>query len=237
MGESSQWYVVGAASNIWDVAAAPGGRVYATEAQAPQRLLALRDSNNSGAIEPGEISTVYDETAGGLVIGTGRGIDIERPQAPGTAFCSGDGSGASCPCGNSGAPGNGCAHSLSAAGANLAAQGAASVGADTLVLLGSGMPDSFALYFQGTSQLGGGLGVAFGDGLRCAGGTIIRLGIAQNSGGVSQYPVAGQPAVSVRGMDAPGDARTYQAWFRNAASFCTPSTFNLTNGVALTWAP
>jgi hypothetical protein len=29
--------------------------------------------------------------------------------------------------------------------------------------------------------------------------------------------------------------RTYQCWYRNAAAFCTPSTFNLTNGVLITW--
>jgi hypothetical protein len=31
--------------------------------------------------------------------------------------------------------------------------------------------------------------------------------------------------------------RSYQAWYRNAAAFCTPSTFNLTNGYSVTWAP
>ena len=30
-------------------------------------------------------------------------------------------------------------------------------------------------------------------------------------------------------------AAIYQVWYRNAASFCTPSTFNLTNGVLVTW--
>jgi hypothetical protein len=37
-------------------------------------------------------------------------------------------------------------------------------------------------------------------------------------------------------VTAPG-VRTYQAWYRNAAAFCTASTFNLTNGVQLTWGP
>ena len=56
-------------------------------------------------------------------------------------------------------------------------------------------------------------------------------------GGASQYPGVGQPSVSLRGMDSAGDVREYQAWFRNAAAFCTVSTFNLTNGLSLTWAP
>jgi hypothetical protein len=29
--------------------------------------------------------------------------------------------------------------------------------------------------------------------------------------------------------------RTYQVWYRNAAAFCTISTFNLTNGIELSW--
>ncbi|MEY2806172.1 MAG: hypothetical protein RIR65_589, partial [Planctomycetota bacterium] len=31
--------------------------------------------------------------------------------------------------------------------------------------------------------------------------------------------------------------RTYQAWYRNAAAFCTPSGFNLGNGLEIVWAP
>jgi hypothetical protein len=156
---------------------------------------------------------------------------------PPTAFCFGDGSGLACPCGNSGTAGNGCASSVNAAGGNLATSGSASIGADTFTLAGSGMPDSSALYFQGSSTLGGGNGAVFGDGLRCAGGTVVRLGTKANSGGGSQYPSGGDPAVSVRGMDSAGDFRIYQVWYRNAASFCSVSTFNLTNGVTVTWAP
>jgi hypothetical protein len=34
-----------------------------------------------------------------------------------------------------------------------------------------------------------------------------------------------------------GDYRYYQAWFRNAASFCTVATYNLTNGFEVLWLP
>jgi len=149
----------------------------------------------------------------------------------GVPYCFGDGTGTACPCANNGAAGNGCANSVNANGGNLATTGAASVGSDTLALVGSGMPSSSALYFQGTSQVS----VAFGDGLRCAGGTVIRLGTKNNVGGTSQYPVAGDLSVSVRGAVSAGDVRTYQCWYRNAAAFCTASTFNLTNGVSVTW--
>jgi hypothetical protein len=151
------------------------------------------------------------------------------------SFCFGDGSGTACPCGNAGSAGNGCASSVNAAGANLTASGSASLSADTLVLAGSGMPDSSALYFQGTAQLNGGMGTVFGDGLRCVSGSIVRLKTTSNSAGVSQFPQAGDPGVSVRGMVGAPGTRTYQVWYRNAAAFCTPSTFNLTNGVEVTW--
>jgi len=161
-------------------------------------------------------------------------IALETPSTP---FCSGDGSGTACPCGNTGAPGNGCGNSIFAAGAHLDSTGIASIANDTLTLIGSNMPDSSALYFQGSAQVNGGLGAVFGDGLRCAGGTVARLRIKLNSGGMSMYPGPGDPPISVQGMNFAGALRHYQIWYRNAAAFCTPSTFNLSNGLSLTWAP
>ncbi len=152
-----------------------------------------------------------------------------------TPFCSGDGSGTACPCANSGSAGNGCANSIDPAGANLAATGLSSIALDTLVLSGSGMPNSSALYFQGTSQQSGGLGSVFGDGLRCAAGSVVRLGTKSNAAGGSQYPAGADASVSVRGMVVAPGTRTYQVWYRNAAAFCTASTFNLSNGVEVAW--
>ncbi len=153
----------------------------------------------------------------------------------GTSFCFGDGTGTACPCANSGAVGNGCASSLFANGANLAATGSASISVDTVVLTGSNMPNSSALYFQGTNQVNAGAGSAFGDGKRCAGGSIIRLGTKMNAANTSSYPVGGDLLISVRGaIGAPG-TRTYQVWYRNAAAFCTADTFNLSNGLEIVW--
>jgi hypothetical protein len=157
------------------------------------------------------------------------------PADTGTVFCSGDGSATACPCGNAGAPSNGCASSVNAAGAHLGSTGAPSLAADSLVLRGSGMPNTFCLYIQGTTQQANGAGVTFGDGLRCVGGNILRLGAAGNTNGASQYPSSGDPSVSQRGLVTAPGLRTYQSWYRNAASFCTVAQFNLTNGVAVTW--
>ncbi|MCY2959058.1 MAG: hypothetical protein NTY35_02745 [Planctomycetota bacterium] len=166
--------------------------------------------------------------------GTLNGFQIERVGVPFTSYCFGDGTGVACPCGNNGTAGNGCGSSVNASGGNLAASGFPSVTADSVVLQGTGMPNSSCLYFQGTAQLNN----VFGDGLRCVGGTVIRLGTKTNVVGASQYPVAGDLSVSVRGVvPAAGGTRNYQAWYRNAAAFCTASTFNLTNGVQIPWQP
>jgi hypothetical protein len=162
--------------------------------------------------------------------------EVPAPGPAASGFCFGDGSGTACPCGNNGAAGAGCANSLGI-GAVLGASGAASMSADTFVISGSGMPDSTVLYFQGTAQQSGGAGAVFGDGLRCASGTVTRLRTTTNVLGTSQYPAAGDPPISTLGGNAAGAVRTYQAWYRNAASFCTPDTFNLTGGIQTTWQP
>ncbi len=161
---------------------------------------------------------------------------VEIVPATGLVFCAGDGSGTPCPCGNDAAAGTqgGCLNSLGVA-ARLEAVGQASLTSDTVQLRGSNMPNGNALYFQGTTQQSAGLGAPFGDGLRCAGGTIVRLGTKLNAAGASTYPGSGDASVSVRGLIVAPGTRTYQVWYRNAAAYCTASTFNLTNGLQVVW--
>ena len=152
----------------------------------------------------------------------------------GTAYCFGDNSFLACPCFPAvppGAPGHGCPNSLFPSGAKLVAQGNPSIGNDTLVLRASGMPNSSCLYFQGTAQVTAG----FLDGLRCAGGSVIRLGTQNNIRNASEHPTSLDQPISVQGAVPPGGIRTYQAWYRNAAAFCTSATANLTNGVVVQW--
>jgi len=183
----------------------------------------------------------FQSSASNLVDGDTNGaIDAfvrTSPTTVGAAFCAGDGSATACPCGNFGALGSGCASPISTQGGRLFAIGTPSVSGDSLVLRGEGMSQSFATYFQGTAQTNGGLGLVFGDGLVCAGGTVIRLGAKLSPGGVSGYPAAGDQPISVRGQIPAGGGvtRAYQGWYRTAAPFCTPSTFNFTNGLLVTW--
>jgi hypothetical protein len=41
----------------------------------------------------------------------------------------------------------------------------------------------------------------------------------------------------VRGAVPAGATRHYQVWYRNSAAFCGPSTFNLSNGLSISWTP
>jgi hypothetical protein len=164
-------------------------------------------------------------------------IAVDAPLM-GDVFCTGDGTHTACPCGNASMSGadEGCRTSLGLGG-KLRASGSPSLAGDSALLMGTQMPNSSALYFQGMTQQGGGAGSVFGDGLRCAAGTIVRLATRTNVNATSHYPAAGEMSLSQKGgVGAPG-VRTYQIWFRNAAPFCTPSTFNLSNGVSITWTP
>jgi hypothetical protein len=167
---------------------------------------------------------------------TFNGVQIVRHAASQPlSTCFGDGSSFACPCVPNGAVGNGCPNSVSPLGANLIGAGANSITADTLVLSGSGMPPtSTCLYFQGTPQLTPG---TLGDGLECVGANLIRLGIKTNVAGVSAFPSAGDPSISVRGGALVGNVIQYQTLYRDAASFCTSATFNVTNAVTVLWEP
>jgi len=183
-------------------------------------------------------SNLGSQLVPGVVLATNTALDGVLP--PGVTYaCIGDGvSSIACPCGNNVLAGvvAGCVNSLGA-GASLRASGAARISADTLVLRGEQMPNSSALYFQGTAVAGAGSGTAFGDGLRCAAGTVIRLATRTNALSASSYPQGADPAISIRGLVPAGGTRVYQVWYRNAAAFCTPNTFNLTNAAQVTWAP
>ncbi len=172
-------------------------------------------------------------------LGACNGLQITRLDGGSNAICAGDGSGSACPCGNTGGVGRGCANSFDASGALLVGSGTASVAGDTLVLTASSVSNSSITFFQGTQAVNGSAGAAFGDGLRCASGTTVRIASQLASGNVAAYPSGpSQASISVRGaIPSVGGTRIYQAWYRNSASFCTPATFNLTNAVRTTWRP
>lgn len=183
----------------------------------------------------------FDEEGGRLYVSKGEGLEagrihvFERPLP--ADVCLGDGSGAACPCGNFGAPARGCANSLSPLGARLESSGIAQVANDSVSLVCTLMPAGVACtYFQGSVLTPP---QPFGDGLRCAGGQVVRLATMNSSLlGFSLLPASSDAPVSVLGAVPPvGGERIYQVSYRNSATFCTPATFNASNGRRIVWAP
>jgi len=151
----------------------------------------------------------------------------------GTSHCFGDSSGLACPCGNFGAVGEGCANSTGM-GATLSAQGTASVTADDIRFQCAQLvPGQVCLFFVGNRSLNGGSGRLFGDGLRCAGQQVRRLGtrVADANGDASWGPgLAGQ------GQWLAGDTRSFQVWYQNAAGSPCGGGFNTSQALSVTFS-
>ena len=163
-------------------------------------------------------------------------------------FCYGDGSSASgpCPCGNVSAPmTGGCLNSLGTPGV-LTAFGMGAIpivsadisGNNRITLAGSGMPNAACRYFQGSATVP----ALFGDGVRCVNNPFqVQLGTRLNVAGASFVGGTPGPAISLQGaLNTPLPApctRSYQCWYRNAAAYCTPALFNMTNAVSIVWVP
>lgn len=163
------------------------------------------------------------------------GAVIVADPEPGTEFCAGNGAGTACPCNNNSSGPIGCLNSI-LQGGRLRGSGVASVSADSLRLSVTGVPEgSNMLFFQGTTQVNGGAGAVFGDGLRCAGGFVVRLGIETISFGHTKYPQGSDLPVSVRGSVSAGSVHAYQVFYRDPPSTCTGAAFNTTDAYLVTW--
>jgi hypothetical protein len=152
---------------------------------------------------------------------------------PFTAFCFGDGGVTPCPCDNHDATA-GCANS-SGQGALLGASGSSSLSNDDLLLdLDSYIPGSPALLFTGANQPNGGYGFAFGDGLRCVGGGVRRMGVkvADGTGRARWGPGLSSGTSWMAGM-----ASYLQVWYRDPGASPCNSEFNLSNGLAVFFLP
>jgi len=161
----------------------------------------------------------------------------------GTDFCvPGADIGTLCPCSGAGqiaSAGHGCGNSVFTGGALLEAIG--TISPDTVQLTTSDVPAGVGtIYLQGSVNLVGGTGpVAFGDGIRCAGGALTRLGLRNDTDNdsVTTYgPLTKDIPVSIRGAVTLGNTYVYQTYYRNPnAAWCPAQTFNVTQAIAITW--
>jgi hypothetical protein len=182
-----------------------------------------------------QISVMIASTAG---IARVNGFQLVLAPPPGTYLCFGDGSGTQCPAGNNSPAGaaEGCLNSMGM-GALITAFGNPSISNDTLVLHGSQMLTGPCLYFQGNNLVNGGAGAVFGDGLLCVNTQVARLAIKFNGHGSSTFPEPGDPSVSSQGFVSTPGFKYYEVWYRDAALFGTPSTFNTSRTVCIPWVP
>ena len=162
--------------------------------------------------------------------------------APGVPYCPGDGVSphTSCPCGNnndsSGGAYGGCQWNgiYFPQGGFLDATGDASIANPDVILTATNVENNFGVFFGAANQTNGGNGNVFGDGLRCAGGGLVRLiPPTQAMNNTISTPVP------VETLDQPGGAvagntRRYQYWFRTPMGPCG-TIFNLTNGYEIAW--
>jgi hypothetical protein len=155
---------------------------------------------------------------------------------PVALYCHGDGAGTPCPCGNDAPAGvqGGCSNSTGS-GALAVTNDSTQLSVDKFAVHACGLlPDQPALLFAGEQALGGGNGLVFGDGLRCSGVNVVRLGTeTPDANGDASWG----PGLHALGGWGPGDQRFLQVWYRDPIGGPCASGFNLTNGADVTFTP
>jgi hypothetical protein len=149
-----------------------------------------------------------------------------------------------CPCGNAPSSlGKGCNNSSFTGGALLSPSGLASLSFDTMQLTAlHEKPNATSIFLQGNVLAN----AVFGQGVRCAGGSLLRLYVkTASAGGIVTAPVGTDPPITLRAAALglpiqPGSGRLYQTYYRDATVLggCpSTSTYNMTQGVQAIWAP
>ncbi|MBI5363899.1 MAG: hypothetical protein HZA53_12020 [Planctomycetes bacterium] len=204
---------------------------------AKQFVVTVAATSNSGLLfgEFVDDNSVREMRSGAALAGPDSAITYSfdaytMQHGSGFAYCEGS----ACPCFNNPTAGTwvGCRSSI-VTGGRLRASGSQSIAAATLTLQGAQMPNANALYLAGTASANS----VLGDGIFCIGGTIVRLGTKLNAAGASQFPDVGQVPIATRVSAVAGQTSYFTIWYRNSAAFCTPATFNDTNGWRVTWTP
>ena len=166
-----------------------------------------------------------------------RGETVYTVPEPGFQYCPGDGVSphTPCPCANNnnGAMG-GCDwtnYTGFLEGGVLTATGVEDYANPDVTLVATGISNNFGIFFGANNQTNGGNGSIFGDGLRCAGGGLVRLTSPTSATGntASHGPVEASDISA-----GPGVTRRYQYWFRTPGGPCG-TVFNLTNGYEIAW--
>ena len=210
-------------------------------------------TSNGPSISADGRRVVFTSPAANLVPDDSNGLwDVflrDRSGAPSIEFLCEPGIGGviACPCGNPPAgPRRGCDNSSGTGGAKLYAYGGTFVSSDSLVFqVHEYGRDTLRFFLQGSTTIAS--GVVYGQGVRCAGGRILRL--YTRSGPWRTFSVpnhdAGELPVTARSaalgdVIRAGETRAYFVSYRDATVLggCpTSRTFNATQTGVVNWAP
>ena len=112
-----------------------------------------------------------------------------------------------------------------------------SISNDSLLLIATNlMPPSggICIFVQGNAIIAR---TPFGAGLRCFSGALLRIGVRPIVTGTSMLGMPVTAGVSVLGgITSPG-AYNYAVYYRDVGTTACPQTFNVTNGLKVTWVP
>ena len=109
---------------------------------------------------------------------------------------------------------------------------------DTLHFSISGeLPHSLTILLQGDAPTD--WTFSFGDGLRCVGGHLLRLFVANAVNGTAVLPGSADLSTTAKATAmgspiAPGSIRLYQTYYRDPLSACSTG-FNVSNGARIVW--
>ncbi len=113
-------------------------------------------------------------------------------------------------------------------GARITASGSFSVSINDTVLLTTGLPASqFGLYYYGPNQVQ----IPFGNGLRCVGGQVFRLGVQLSDAGGTMTRALDVDSLPSGGDIDAGDTWNFQCWYRDPAD--GGAAFNLSDGLSI----
>jgi hypothetical protein len=118
-------------------------------------------------------------------------------------------------------------------GAVIGSFGTASIVANDLTLtVDDATPHQFGLFYYGPNQIS----LPYGEGVRCVGGGIYRLGVVSLDtlgNGIHQLDITNPPEASAQ-IEV-GDIWNFQCWYRDPAG--GPSGFNFSDGLEVLFCP
>jgi len=116
----------------------------------------------------------------------------------------------------------------------MSVNGSCSVVLNDMTLIAEPVPNGFGIFYYCATQVNGGDGVPFGNGMRCAGGSAIyRLPIVFSPAGRMEHDLDITDPPSPAGQIGVGSTWHFQAWFRDPAG--GGAEFDLSDGLTVTF--